>query len=184
MGNWVKNVIRIQDLQLAVWKRLHTNCPAGHLAGQNANVQVYRACCGTAIDLGWIQWLLSDPSRLLGLIETHKIVRKKPRSPQTPQKAGYSTGLLESLACNLHSFVRQLVILPSACQETHNRFIVPVNKSFRSSHTYYCLMHWEPPPPHPPPRHRTLGKADPWTAGAPSALLAPFRRHTSGVGRG
>lgn len=41
----------------------------------------------------------------------------------------------------------QLVILPSACQETHNRFIVPVNKSFRSSQTYYCLMQWEPPAP-------------------------------------
>lgn len=51
--------------------------------------------------------------------------------------------LSNSLASNLHSFVRQLVILPSACQETHNRFIVPVNKSFRSSQTYYGLMRRE-----------------------------------------
>lgn len=51
--------------------------------------------------------------------------------------------LSNSLASNLHSFVRQLVILPSACQETHNRFIVPVNKSFRSSQTYYSLMQRE-----------------------------------------
>lgn len=184
MGNWVKNVIRIQDLQLAVWKRLHTNCPAGHLAGQNANVQVYRACCGTAIDLGWIQWLLSDPSRLLGLIETHKIVRKKPRSPQTPQKAGYSTGLLESLACNLHSFVRQLVILPSACQETHNRFIVPVNKSFRSSHTYYCLMHWEPPPPHPPASAPDTWKGRPLNGRGPQRFVGPIQTPYFWGGRG
>lgn len=61
--------------------------------------------------------------------------------------AGYSTGLSESLACNLHSFVWQLVILPSACQETHNRFIVPVNKSFKSSQTYYCRMQRESPCP-------------------------------------
>lgn len=186
MGNWVKNVIRTQDFQLAVWKRLNTNCPAGHLAGQNANAQVYRAWCGKAIDLRWIQWLLSDPSRLLGLIETHKIVRKKQRSPQTLQKARYSTGLLESLACNLHSFVWQLVILPSACQETHNRFIVPVNKSFRSSLTYYCLMHWEPPPV-----HLLISAPDTWKGRplkrpgpqGPGALLAPalFRRHNSGV---
>jgi len=51
--------------------------------------------------------------------------------------------LSSSLASNLHSFVLQLVILPSACQETHNRFIVPVNKSFRSSQTYYGLMQRE-----------------------------------------
>lgn len=70
--------------------------------------------------------------------------------------------------------MRQLVILPSACQETHNRFIVPVNKSFRSSHTYYSIMQWEPPDPcaasSPPPeacKHRARA------AGAPPLCWLP-----------
>lgn len=116
---------------------------------------------------------------------------------------GYSTGLSESLACNLHSFVRQLVILPSACQETHNRFIVPVNKLFKSSQTHYCLMqreqepHAGPPPPHLKahqqpadprleaptalPPHRFVGP--PHFYSDPSAALVPLRTVSSCHGR-
>lgn len=69
--------------------------------------------------------------------------KKKKGSAQMVRIARLLQALSNSLAGNLHSFVRQLVILPSACQETHNRFIVPVNKSFRSSQTYYRLMQRE-----------------------------------------
>lgn len=107
--------------------------------------------------------------------------KKKKGSAQMVRIARLLQALSNSLASNLHSFVRQLVILPSACQETHNRFIVPVNKSFRSSQTYYRLMQREREPPDPTlpsvSSHEPLVSKHRQGAQSSAALLRPESIH-------